>query len=234
MNREGDWRQKHSDMAIINQFYALNGKEDYKYVFFTVFLFFVISRMLTLMASFSKNLYFNLALLHRIYDFLTSFVVTLGFIFLAWVMCQHLLFGAVMKSYSTLWVSWVSTIMISLRDFQNLDEMFELEPNITLVFFVFFIISVMLFLASIFVSLVMTIYGEIAIETGVGAKSSSEDLLREDEHWSFSVRRCCSSTKRRCAQNACCLKFANSCCKKKEKQEARSVEDLIERPAGGR
>ena len=87
MDREGDWRQKHDDMAIINQFYALNAKEDYKYVFYTIFLFCIISRMLTLMAHFSKNLYFNLALLHRIYDFLTSFVVTLGFIFLAWVMC---------------------------------------------------------------------------------------------------------------------------------------------------
>ena len=86
--------------------------------------------------------------------------------------------------------------------------MFELEPNITLVFFVFFVISVMLFLASIFVSLVMTVYGEIAEERGMKMKRSNEDIIREDEHWSFSVRRCCASTKRRCGSNACCLKCA--------------------------
>ena len=108
-------------MTIISKFYTLNEEEDLQLVFMTIFLFFVVSRMLSLLATFSRRIYFNLALLHKIYEFLLSFVITLGFVFLAWVMCQHLLFGAMLPSYSTLWLSWVSTIMIALRDFQFLD-----------------------------------------------------------------------------------------------------------------
>lgn len=152
--------------------------------------------------------------------------------FAAWVMCQYLLFGSKMLSYSTLIMAFVSTIMIALRDFQYLDMMFEKEPNVTLVFFIFFAISVMLFLGAIFISMVMTIYGEIAIATGIKSKPRYEDIIKE-EHWSWLVLRGCGSAKRRCAQTACCICCARCCCKKKEKKENHSVEDMIE-TAGGR
>mmetsp|Transcript_24725 Transcript_24725/g.30871 ORF Transcript_24725/g.30871 Transcript_24725/m.30871 type:complete len:207 (-) Transcript_24725:3395-4015(-) len=197
----------------------------------TIFLFFVISRLLSLMATFSQRLSFNLALLTKIYDFLTSFMITLAFVLLAWVMCQYLLFGSKMLAYSTLQMALFSTIMIALRDFVFLDLMFEQEPNITLVFFICFVISVMLFLGAIFVSLVMTIYSEIAISSGIKAKPRTEDILKE-EHWSFLVLRGCASTKKRCAQNACCLLCARCCCKKKESKEKHSIEDMIEKTGG--
>ena len=78
-------------------------------------------------------------------------------------MCQYLLFGSKMLSYSTLLMAFVSTIMIALRDFQYLDMMFEKEPNVTLVFFIFFVISVMLFLGAIFISMVMTIVTALTV-----------------------------------------------------------------------
>lgn len=117
INPDTEWRTSRSDMTLLNQFMQLNLNEDLLYVYMTLFLFFVVVRMLANVSSFSKSLLFNLTLLSRIYDFLTSFVITLGFVFLAWVMCQHLLFGARLKSYSTVWYSWVSTTMIALRDF---------------------------------------------------------------------------------------------------------------------
>jgi len=92
--------------------------------------------------------------------------------------------------------------------------MFETEPNISLVFFIFFVISVMLFLSSIFVSLVMTVYGEVSDEIG-NKKRSNELIIALDAHWSLDVRSCCARTKKRSAETACCLKLAGCCCKKK-------------------
>lgn len=51
-------------------------------------------------------------------------------------------------------------MMLALRDFTFLDGQYEKMPNITLLFFIFFLISIIYYLANIFVSLVIIVYEE--------------------------------------------------------------------------
>ena len=126
-----------------------------------VLLLLIIFRMLTLLASVFDEIKSTLTMMSMIFDFLTSYLITLSFMFLAWSLCQHLLFGQDMLAYSTIPQAVINTILLALRDFDNLDKMFEVMPNITLLLFIGFIIVILLFLTNIFVSLVITVFNEV-------------------------------------------------------------------------
>ena len=114
-----------------------------------------------MLSYFSSMVEMNLNLLYKIFNFLTTYILTLAFVFLAWSMCQHILFGANLKAYSDTFQSFISTMMLALRHFKFVDQMYDTEPNVTLILFVFFIIAVSYFLADIFISLVILIYNEV-------------------------------------------------------------------------
>ena len=52
-------------------------------------------------------------------------------------------------------------MILGLREFKNLDEMFQWRPNSTLLLFNAFVILVIYFLADIFVSLVIIMYTKV-------------------------------------------------------------------------
>lgn len=155
------WRQEHSQASIINNLLKLTTYDEYQYFLMSIFLFFVIFRMLNMLSYFSSMVEMNLNLLYKIFNFLTTYILTLAFVFLAWSMCQHILFGANLKAYSDTFQSFISTMMLALRHFKFVDQMYDTEPNVTLILFVFFIIAVSYFLADIFISLVILIYNEV-------------------------------------------------------------------------
>lgn len=142
------------------------------------FLFFIVFRMLTSMARLFQDVSLNLALFGKIFNFLLSFIMPLAFCILAWAFCSHIIFGKHIEAYSTLLLSLVSTIMISLKDFNFLDEMYEINPNTTIVLFVIFVVITMFFLADIFVSLVILVFNEIMTVYLKREHKSSEEILR--------------------------------------------------------
>ena len=52
-------------------------------------------------------------------------------------------------------------MMMALRDFRFVNEMYAMEPNVTLLLFIFFIIAVTYILADIFISLIILVFGEV-------------------------------------------------------------------------
>ena len=135
--------------------------DDRQYIYMTLFFFFVILRMINLIAKhILKGLATNLAIIAKLLNFLSSFIITLLFVVLAWSQCQHILFGNEMDAYATPVSSFISSMMLALRDFTFLDGQYEKMPNVTLLFFIFFLISIIYYLAYIFVSLVIIVYEE--------------------------------------------------------------------------
>ena len=135
--------------------------DDRQYIYMTLFFFFVILRMINLIAKhILKGLATNLAIIAKLLNFLSSFIITLLFVVLAWSQCQHILFGNEMDAYATPISSFISSMMLALRDFTFLDGQYEKMPNVTLLFFIFFLISIIYYLANIFVSLVIIVYEE--------------------------------------------------------------------------
>ena len=135
--------------------------DDRQYIYMTLFFFFVILRMINLIAKhILKGLATNLAIIAKLLNFLSSFIITLLFVVLAWSQCQHILFGNEMDAYATPVSSFISSMMLALRDFTFLDGQYEKMPNVTLLFFIFFLISIIYYLANIFVSLVIIVYEE--------------------------------------------------------------------------
>ena len=65
-----------------------------------------------------------------------------------------------MDAYATPISSFISSMMLALRDFTFLDDQYKKMPNVTLLFFIFFLISIIYYLANIFVSLVIIVYEE--------------------------------------------------------------------------
>jgi len=121
-----------------------------------------------------------------------------------------------MKAYSTITQSVVATIMLGLRDFQNLDEMYEDRPNITLVLFIAFIIVVLLFLSNIFISLVITIFNEVQSARNETVQSKKGDQLA-GEHWTYGARRFFIGCSKGCRQSAFCVRCAKCCSSSKNK-----------------
>ena len=135
--------------------------DDRQYIYMTLFFFFVILRMINIIAKhILKGLATNLAIIAKLLNFLSSFIITLLFVVLAWSQCQHILFGNEMDAYATPVSSFISSMMLALRDFTFLDGQYEKMPNVTLLFFIFFLISIIYYLANIFVSLVIIVYEE--------------------------------------------------------------------------
>lgn len=135
--------------------------DDRQYIYMTLFFFFVILRMINLIAKhILKGLATNLAIIAKLLNFLSSFIITLLFVVLAWSQCQHILFGNEMDAYATPISSFISSMMLALRDFTFLDDQYKKMPNVTLLFFIFFLISIIYYLANIFVSLVIIVYEE--------------------------------------------------------------------------
>lgn len=135
--------------------------DDRQYIYMTLFFFFVILRMINIIAKhILKGLATNLAIIAKLLNFLSSFIITLLFVVLAWSQCQHILFGNEMDAYATPVSSFISSMMLALRDFTFLDDQYEKMPNVTLLFFIFFLISIIYYLANIFVSLVIIVYEE--------------------------------------------------------------------------
>ena len=87
--------------------------------------------------------------------------------------------------------------MIALRDFTYLDRMYEVSPNVTIILYVFFILAVMLFMADIFISLVIIVYNKIATKYESGKQRRGEEILKK-EHWTIEVLRCCRQSKNSC------------------------------------
>ena len=65
--------------------------------------------------------------------------------------------------------------------------MYDTEPNVTLILFVFFIIAVSYFLADIFISLVILIYNEVIKMNLKQRKNSNEEILKKT-HWTLKIR----------------------------------------------
>lgn len=114
-------------------------------------------------------------------------------------------------------------MMLALRDFTFLDGQYEKMPNITLLFFIFFLISIIYYLANIFVSLVLIVYEETVDMYKKKEKTKIDELLKA-EHWSYKVRSVMQSIKKKC--NSESLKKCAKCCKKK-KGESDDPEDII-------
>lgn len=81
------WRKTHPQYKIISSLIELTEYSDMTYLILSIFLFFVIFRMLNMLAYFSSSIAMNLILLNKILNFMTTYVLTLGFVFLAWAMC---------------------------------------------------------------------------------------------------------------------------------------------------
>ena len=76
-----------------------------------------------------------------------------------------------------------------MRDFTLLDEMYKVQPNLTVVFFFLFIIFTLYYLANIFVSLVILIYNEVKYKRAEKEKLADRDELLKSEHWSYKFNR---------------------------------------------
>lgn len=76
-------------------------------------------------AKIFPSLNLNLSLISRIFDFLATFLLTLGFVLLAWTMCQHIMYGNKQEVFASVLQSFISTMMLALRDFTFLNEMYE-------------------------------------------------------------------------------------------------------------
>lgn len=107
-------------------------------------------------------------------------------------------------------------MMLALRDFQFVDEMYTREPNITLMLFVFFVIAVIYFLADIFISLVILVFNEVIKQQKKKAKHTNEDALRET-HFTLRARDFCIALSKRC-----------NCGSKRAKQENEADENTKE------
>jgi len=149
----------------------------------TVFLFFALLRLLKQIAAIFDSVAMKLDLLAKIMSFLTTYLITLIFIFFAWSGCQHLLFGKEVEAYSTVVKSFVSTVMLALLEFKFLNQMFVLKPNISLLLFTCFVIFIIYFMANIFISLVIIVYNEIV--TKWENKMPTKDEILKQEHWSL-------------------------------------------------
>lgn len=76
--------------------------DDRQFIYMTIFLFFVVLRMINLIAKYIiKGLATNLAIISTLLSFLSTFIITLLFVVLAWSQCQHILFGNDMEAYAT-------------------------------------------------------------------------------------------------------------------------------------
>ena len=100
-------------------------------------------------------------------------------------------------------------MMLALRDFTFLDGQYDKMPNITLLFFIFFLISIIYYLANIFVSLVLIVYEETVDMYKKKEKTKIDELLKA-EHWSYKVRSVMQSIKKRCSSES--LKKCAKCC----------------------
>ena len=76
--------------------------DDRQFIYMTIFVFFVILRMINLIAKhILKGLATNLTIIEALLSFLSSFIITLLFVVMAWSQCQHILFGNNMEAYAT-------------------------------------------------------------------------------------------------------------------------------------
>lgn len=181
----------------------------------TVFTFFVLYRFLMQLADISRSIAMKLDLLLEIVTFLMTFVVFLFFMIVAWASCQFILFGFRMDSYSTLTKSMASTMILGLREFKNLDEMFEWRPNSTLILFIMFVFLIIYFLADIFISMVIIFYTRIKIKWT--KKPLTKDEILKQEHWSLQLKASCAQRTKRLS----CAAFVENiqrCCSKKKKK----------------
>ena len=107
-------------------------------------------------------------------------------------------------------------MMLALRDFSFINQMYALEPNVTLLLFTFFVIAVMYFLANIFISLVILIFNEVMRRDKAKQQKTPEQILHE-KHWSHKLRGKCAEYSRKC-----------NCCKKKKKNGGEEDYDVAE------
>ena len=147
-------------------------------------------RFIKQLADFSNSIAMKIDLLVEIVTFLMSFVVFLFFMIVAWASCQFILFGSRMESYSTLTKSMASTMILGLREFKNLDEMFEWRPNSTILLFVMFVFLIIYFLADIFISMVIIFYTRIVHKWS--KKPLTKDEILKQEHWSLQLKASCA------------------------------------------
>jgi hypothetical protein len=149
----------------------------------SVFLFFAILRLLKQFAAHFNSVAMKLDLFAKIMSFLGTYLITLVFIFSAWSLCQHILFGQQLEAYSTVVKSFLSTLMLALREFKFLNQMFVLKPNMSLLLFTCFVIFIIYFMANIFISLVIIVYNDI-VKKWEKKMPSNDDILKQ-EHWSL-------------------------------------------------
>ena len=111
-------------------------------------------------------------------------------------------------------------MMLALRDFSFINQMYALEPNVTLLLFTFFVIAVMYFMANIFISLVILIFNEVMRRDKAKQQKTPEQILHE-RHWSLKLKGKCTEYSRKC-----------NCCNKKRRQ-ANEGDDEYEATEGG-
>ena len=84
---ESVWRQTHTEEKIINDLLRLTYLDELQYIILSFFLFFVVFRLLNMIALRLPSVQMNLHLLHKIFNYMTTYLLTLAFVFLAWSMC---------------------------------------------------------------------------------------------------------------------------------------------------
>ena len=85
IKKDSEWRQTHSDYFVLNTLLSMTDLDDRQFIYMTIFLFFVILRMINLIAKhIIKGLATNLKIIEALLSFLSSFIITLLFVVLAW------------------------------------------------------------------------------------------------------------------------------------------------------
>ena len=108
-------------------------------------------------------------------------------------------------------------MMLGLRYFEYLDEMYDISPATTVFLFACFMVTIAFFLAEIFNSMVIIAYND-TIKSSQKSGPKPEEVIKQ-EHWSYAFRRSCASACSRCDFKRC---------KRRARQKDLTNEMLIE------